>query len=79
MFFEQFLNGYEDVIHFIAQVTVYTLELIGIFIVIIGSIRVLMQARINFKKKLPTNIIIALGRSLALPFLLLTKWGDVIE
>ena len=66
MFFEQFLNGYEEVLHFIAELAVHTLELIGIFIIIIGSIRVLVQARLAFKKKLPTNIIIALGRSLAL-------------
>ena len=66
MFFEHLLNGYEEVLHFIAELAVHTLELIGIFIIILGSIRVLVQARINFKKKLPTNIIIALGRSLAL-------------
>ena len=66
MFFEQFLDVYEEVLHFIAELAVHTLELIGIFIIILGSIRVLVQARINFKKKLPTNIIIALGRSLAL-------------
>ena len=66
MFFEHLLNGYEEVMHFIAEMTVYTLELIGIFIIIVGSFRVLMQAITNFKKKLPTNIIIALGRSLAL-------------
>ena len=66
MFFEHLLNGYEEVLHFIAEMTVYTLELIGIFIIIVGSFRVLMQAITSLKKKLPTNIIIALGRSLAL-------------
>ena len=66
MFFEHLLDGYEEVMHFIAEMTVYTLELIGIFIIIVGSFRVLMQAITNLKKKLPTNIIIALGRSLAL-------------
>ena len=66
MFFEHLLDGYEELMHFIAEMTVYTLELIGIFIIIVGSFRVLMQAITNLKKKLPTNIIIALGRSLAL-------------
>ena len=66
MFFEHLLNGYEELMHFIAEMTVYTLELIGIFIIIVGSFRVLMQAITNLKKKLPTNMIIALGRSLAL-------------
>ena len=66
MFFEHLLSGYEGIIHFIAELTVYTLELIGIFIIIVGSFRVLTQAIVSFRKKLPTNIIIALGRSLAL-------------
>ena len=66
MFFENLMSGYSDVLHFIAEITVHTLELIGIVIIIVGSIRALMQAIINYKKKVSTSIIIALGRSLAL-------------
>ena len=66
MFFENLMNGYADVLHYIAEITVHTLELIGIVIIIVGSVRALLQAIINYKKKVSTSLIIALGRSLAL-------------
>ena len=66
MFFEKLMNGYEGVLEYIAEFTVHTLELIGIVIIIIGSVRALWQAVSNYKKKVPTSVIIALGRSLAL-------------
>ena len=60
------MNGYEGVLEYVAEFTVHTLELIGIVIIIIGSVRALWQAVSNYKKKVPTSVIIALGRSLAL-------------
>ena len=66
MFFEKLMDGYSDVLHYVAEITVNTLELIGIFIIIIGAVRALFHAISNYKKKLPTKIIIELGRSLAL-------------
>lgn len=66
MFFEKLMNGYEGVLEYVAEFTVHTLELIGIVIIIIGSVRALWQAVSNYKKKVPTSVIIALGRSLAL-------------
>ena len=66
MFLENFMNGYENILEYVAEFTVHTLELTGIIIIIIGSVRALWQAISNYKKKVPTSIIIALGRSLAL-------------
>ena len=66
MFFESFLNGYESVLHFVAELVVHTLELIGITIIIVGSIQAILRAIPVFKKKEVPNVIIGLGRALAL-------------
>jgi uncharacterized membrane protein len=66
MFFENLLNGYESVLHFVAEFVVHTLELIGISIIIIGSIQAILRAIPVFKKKEAPNVIIGLGRALAL-------------
>ena len=52
----------------LAEVTVHTLEIIGICIVILGAAKVLLQYVRRHKKKdtEPQNAVIALGRSLAL-------------
>lgn len=52
----------------LAEVTVHTLEIIGICIVIFGAAKVLLQYVRRQKKKdtEPQNAVIALGRSLAL-------------
>ena len=65
-FLEGFLNGYESVLHFIAKFTVHTLELIGIFIIIVGSAMTLFKVLSKLKKKETPNVIIELGKSLAL-------------
>ena len=64
--FEAFINGYESVMHFIAEFTVHTLELVGISIIILGSIRAIIQAISHIKKKNDKSVMIVLGRSLAL-------------
>ena len=66
MFFESFLNGYESVLHFVAKFVVHTLELIGISIIIVGSIQAILRAIPVFKKREVPNVIIGLGRALAL-------------
>ena len=66
--FDAFLEIYEEILHVIAQATVHTLEIIGISIVIFGSIKVLYQyvkSLLN-RSTTPTNAVIALGRNLAL-------------
>ena len=66
--FERFLEFYSSFLHFVAEFTVHTLEIIGISIIIFGSARVLIQAvkRYFNKEKAPKNVVIELGRSLAL-------------
>jgi uncharacterized membrane protein len=66
MLLENFANGYESVLHSVAEITVSTLELIGILIIIIGSMRALAQILIKLKKKQPINVVIELGKALAL-------------
>ena len=60
------MENYRNVLHFIAEITVATLELIGIFIIIVGSFRALAQLLIRLRTKQPINIMIELGRALAL-------------
>lgn len=66
MNFTDFMNGYEAILHAVAEVTVHTLELIGISIIIIGSIKALAKVFSRIRKRQPVNVIIDLGRSLAL-------------
>ena len=72
----KFLEGYEAVLHGIAEFTVNTLELIGILIIIIGSIMALAKYLTAIKNGNKTNIFIALGRTLA--FALEFKMGAEI-
>lgn len=60
------IEGYREILHFLAEITVDTLELIGIFIIIVGSFRALVQLLIRLRTKQPINIMIELGRALAL-------------
>ena len=64
-FLSNFISAYEGFIHGVAEITVSTLELIGIIIVIVGSIRALLTFGISVRKKHPTNIVIGLGRALS--------------
>ena len=63
-----FLNFYETALHVLAELTVHTLEIIGISIIIFGSVKVFVQFLRKFKNKEceTQNVIITLGRSLAL-------------
>jgi uncharacterized membrane protein len=65
-FADIFMSGYESLLYFIAEITVYTLELIGILIIIIGSFKAIFQLFSKLKNKRKTNIIIDLGKMLAL-------------
>ena len=64
--FEWLLNGYQALLHDIAEFTVYTLELIGIIIIIIGSFRAILQVVSSLRKKNAPNVVISLGRALAI-------------
>ena len=58
-----FMKSYGSILHFVAEFTVYTLELVGILIIIIGSLRALIQLLSNLKNKHKTNIVINLGNT----------------
>lgn len=58
--------GYEDVLRFIAEFVVFSLELVGILIIVLGSIKALLQVFTRLKKKKPLNVMISLGKSLSL-------------
>ena len=65
---DKILDLYEHFLHVLAEVTVHTLEIVGISIVIFGSVKVLLRVfkRVKNKEAEPQNAVIALGRSLAL-------------
>ena len=61
---EAFINGYETVLHFIAELAVYTLELVGILIILAGAVKSVIHLFANAQHK--HNIIVDLGKMLAL-------------
>ncbi len=61
-----FIENYESMLHYIAEIVAATLELIGILIILIGSVKaliLLIKKLVSHKK---ANIVIDLGKSLAL-------------
>ena len=64
MVFDMIMENYNTVLHFIAEFTVHTLELVGILIIIIGSVKAIALSRLKNRQK--ANAILDLGRSLAL-------------
>ncbi len=62
----QFIESYEYILHHLAEIVVYTLELIGILIIVIGTFHALSLFLVRIKRKEPINVVLALGRSLAL-------------
>lgn len=65
-FAENFIGGYESILHFVAEITIVTLELIGILIILIGAYKAIIRLFLNLRHKHKTNIIIDLGKALAL-------------
>ena len=73
---KNFIGGYENILYLIAEITVYTLELIGILIILFGSAKAIVHLLSRVKNKHKTNIIIDLGKTLA--FALEFKMGAEI-
>ena len=63
---EGFLNRYHEFIANIAHIVIYTLELTGILVIAIGSIKCIYDHFHCVRQKIDTNIKIALGNTLAL-------------
>ena len=64
--FDTFIQHYEGVLHNLAEVAALTLEFIGVLIIVVGSVKALGMLIRRLIKKQPINIVIDLGRSLAL-------------
>ena len=64
--FDAIVDNYQSILHFLAEITVLTLEIVGIFIIVVGSFRALIQMLIRLRTKQPINVMIELGRALAL-------------
>ena len=60
------LQTYSSLLHFIAEFTVHSLELVGILIIIIGSVKAISITLSRLKAKKGANAILDLGRSLTL-------------
>ena len=63
---EAFLTNYENLLHCVAVIAAYTLELIGILIIVLGSCKAIALTIKRLRRKQPVNIVIDLGKSLAL-------------
>ena len=66
MFLHNFISYYEKLLQLIAEFTVHTLELIGITIVVIGAFNALTQLLSGRKREHHVNVMVNLGRALAL-------------
>ena len=66
--FDTFLDGYEYILHAFAEITVHTLEFIGIAIIVFGSIRVLIKVIKSLIHKTfeQQSVVVELGKALAL-------------
>ena len=60
------MQGYEHILHDIARVSALTLELIGVLIIIVGSVKSLFHLGQGLIRHRTINIVIELGKTLAL-------------
>ena len=60
------LDYYGAFLHVIAEFSAFTLELVGILIIIVGSLRALGKLLNSIRKKKPLNVVIDLGKALSL-------------
>ena len=63
---DAFVQGYEHILHAIAEVSALTLELVGVLIIIVGSAKSLVHLGHSLIRHRAINIVIELGKTLAL-------------
>ena len=63
---DNIIHTYEDILGFIAKITVHTLELIGIIIILVGSVKAIIQVLHLIKNNKNTSVALNLGKALAL-------------
>lgn len=66
MIFEAIITYYKEILHFIAEIAVHTMELIGIIIVVVGAANGLIDILSKRRRQEHVNVMIHLGRTLAL-------------
>lgn len=64
--FENIIARYKEVLYLLAEISASTLELVGILIIIIGSIRALVRLAKSLLKKQPFRVVVDLGKALSL-------------
>lgn len=65
-FAQTLMHGYQEILHYIAELAVHTLELIGILIIMVGSVKAVVLVVSRLRSKKPANVVISLGRALSL-------------
>ncbi|MBE6762833.1 MAG: DUF1622 domain-containing protein [Ruminococcaceae bacterium] len=63
---EQFVIQYKDFLYPLAEISAYTLELVGILIIVIGSLRALVRLVQCLIKRQPFHVVVDLGKALSL-------------
>ncbi len=66
MNFSDLIAGYKGILYGFAEVVACTLELIGILIILVGTIRALCHLARSVHRSRPFNVVVDLGRALAL-------------
>lgn len=61
-----FIASYKSILYSFAEIVICTLELIGIIIIILGTVRALFCLISRTRSQKPFNVVIDLGRALAL-------------
>ncbi|MBQ6849095.1 MAG: DUF1622 domain-containing protein [Clostridia bacterium] len=64
--FDAFVFHYENVLHHIAEISALTLELIGVLIIVVGSVKSLISLVTRLIRHRSINIVVELGKTLAL-------------
>ena len=64
--FAAFIGHYENILHHIAEVSALTLELIGVLIIVFGSVKSLVSMITRLIRHRTINIVVELGKTLAL-------------
>lgn len=64
--FENIIINYKEFLYVFAELASSTLELIGILIIVVGSVRALVRLFQCLKRKAPFHVVVDLGKALSL-------------
>lgn len=62
----EFVTQFKDFLHPTAEITAGILELVGIIIIVVGSVRALIRLVQCLIKKMPFHVVVDLGKALSL-------------